>query len=139
VWKAVRVGRKDDKARDPMRVGRLERVEPTLAWIETLEVIRKRNCESVADKAMRGGTRWGPNAGAGKTLEGMKAQESSGLRRGLKHGALQQRTRTWPEALESSRTRRPTAGGQGAPRGSPGLVWGESSGGRNPKGVTGMK
>jgi hypothetical protein len=122
-----------------MRVGRLERVEPTLAWIETLEVIRKRNCESVADKAMRGGTRWGPNAGAGKTLEGMKAQESSGLRRGLKHGALQQRTRTWPEALESSRTRRPTAGGQGAPRGSPGLVRGESSGGRNPKGVTGMK
>jgi hypothetical protein len=122
-----------------MRVGRLERVQPILLWIETLEAIRKRDCESVADKVMRGGARWGPNAGEGKTLEGMKAQESSGLGRGLKYGAHRQRTRAWPEALESSRTRRPTAGGHGTLRGCPGLVRGESSGGQNPKGVTGMK
>jgi hypothetical protein len=41
--KVVRVGRKDDEARDPMRVGRLERVKPTLPWSKTLEVIRERN------------------------------------------------------------------------------------------------
>jgi hypothetical protein len=43
VSKDFRVGRKDDEAEDPRRVGRLERVKPTLPASKTLEAIRRRN------------------------------------------------------------------------------------------------
>jgi hypothetical protein len=43
VPKIFRVGRKDDEAGDPRRVGRLERVKPTPPPSKTLEAIRRRN------------------------------------------------------------------------------------------------
>jgi len=74
-----------------------------------------------------------------QALEGMKAQESSELRRCLKYGATQQRIRIWIKALKSSCSRQPTAGGQGTLKGRSNWMRGESSEGQEPQGRYGMK
>jgi hypothetical protein len=49
------VGSIDTEAKNLRRVGRLERVKPVLPSSDTLEGIRRRDCESAVEKSMRGG------------------------------------------------------------------------------------
>jgi len=90
-------------------------------------------------KVRRGGARWGAIAGEGKTLEGMKAQESSGSRRYLKMGAA-----TTDPRLARGLGVELHRGGQrqegiGPREGVQARRGGNTLEGMNPMGVTGMK
>jgi hypothetical protein len=74
------VGLKDTEARNPRRVGRLERVKPIFPLSDTLEGLRRRNCESAVDKSKRGGARLGLYRGRGEYPGG---DESPGEQRVL--------------------------------------------------------
>jgi hypothetical protein len=53
----------DAEAKNLRRVGRLERVKPRFPRSDTLEGIRRRDCDSAVEKSMRGGVLLGLHLG----------------------------------------------------------------------------